>query len=279
MPFPDTVASTIYKYWVRVQNIHQDVYSDTLLVKHPPRTPENIQAAVLWGEPGTVPLDKPLDILSEEPDDQPTNRVRVTWSPPENQPDGTLDKYVIRIQYGTYEDCWPCPPPQDWCCVNLPSYLYLDGSPSRLDTLCLEVNHDYKITVFAVDIYGDTNIVRDEIELTTGPVDHCVETVIPECDKLAVPETYELSQNWPNPFNASTVISFGLPQPGSVRIVVYDVLGRRVRHLVDDYLPAGYHNITWNGLDDHGSPMASGMYFYRLTAGDCVESRKMMLIK
>jgi len=90
---------------------------------------------------------------------------------------------------------------------------------------------------------------------------------------------YELSQNWPNPFNASTVIDFGLPQPGDVRLVVYDVLGRRVRHLLDDYLLAGYHSFTWNGLDDHGSPVASGMYFYRLIAGEYMESRKMMLVK
>jgi hypothetical protein len=164
------------------------------------------------------------------------------------------------------------------CCEEAPSYEYYDGSLNFVDTLCLDIDHDYKITVMAVDIYGDTNIVQQEIELTTGSVDHCL-PAIPVMDKPAVPATYELSQNWPNPFNASTVIDFGLPEDGHVAFGVYDVLGRRIRVLIDGYRPAGYHSVTWNGRDNNGREVASGIYFYRLTTKAFTESRKMVLVK
>jgi len=83
----------------------------------------------------------------------------------------------------------------------------------------------------------------------------------------------------PNPFNPVTTIMFELAAPGEVSVTVYDVSGRMIRSLVDGRLPAGMHEVTWNGLDGSGSAVASGVYFYRLVAGEVVQTRKMVLLR
>ena len=82
-----------------------------------------------------------------------------------------------------------------------------------------------------------------------------------------VPETFRLHGNWPNPFNASTTIAFDVERTAPVHLVVYDVLGRRVRTLHGgETLTAGHYRTAWNGRDDEGRPAASGVYLYRLIA-------------
>lgn len=88
-----------------------------------------------------------------------------------------------------------------------------------------------------------------------------------------------LRQNRPNPFNPSTEITFSLPGPSTVAIDIYDVSGKRVRRLLDGHRPAGLHSVVWDGLGDDGAQAASGVYFYRLTAGRRTLSRKMVLLR
>jgi hypothetical protein len=88
------------------------------------------------------------------------------------------------------------------------------------------------------------------------------------------PEAFTLSQNYPNPFNPTTVISWQLPVASTVRIVVYDILGREVAVLVHEQQAPGPHSVTWNA-----SGVASGMYMYRLAAGTFAASRTMLLVK
>jgi hypothetical protein len=90
---------------------------------------------------------------------------------------------------------------------------------------------------------------------------------------------FGLAQNMPNPFNPKTTIAFNLPQAADVRLEVYDVAGRRVATLINRNLAAGPHEVVWNGLADGGEHVASGVYFYRLAAGDRELSRKMVLLK
>jgi hypothetical protein len=94
-----------------------------------------------------------------------------------------------------------------------------------------------------------------------------------------IPEKFELDQNYPNPFNLTTRITFALPVRSAVRLIIYDLLGRRVRELLAEELPAGYHAITWDGTNDKGRAASSGVYLYRLVAGDFDHSRKMIMIK
>lgn len=93
------------------------------------------------------------------------------------------------------------------------------------------------------------------------------------------PKIFNLRQNYPNPFNPSTTIAFDLPRHSHARLEVYNLLGERVVTLLDRDLPAGGHRVTWNGADSFGRTAASGIYFYRLTAGDYSQTRKMMLMK
>lgn len=88
-----------------------------------------------------------------------------------------------------------------------------------------------------------------------------------------------LRQNVPNPFNPSTRISFALAREGTASLRVFDVAGRLVTTLVDRMLPAGEHAVTWQGRNDRGEPVSSGIYFYRLRTEDAVESRSMVLLQ
>jgi hypothetical protein len=93
-------------------------------------------------------------------------------------------------------------------------------------------------------------------------------------EDINVPQEFSLAWNYPNPFNNSTVISYELKQASTVSLSIYDLLGRRIEALVDTYQPAGNYHITWNACD-----VASGVYFYKLQAGDYAEMRRMMLLK
>jgi len=89
-----------------------------------------------------------------------------------------------------------------------------------------------------------------------------------------LPSHYVVSQNYPNPFNASTTISYQVPVDGHVKLEVYNTLGQRVATLVDSKQQAGYKSVIWDASD-----VSSGLYFYKLTAGDFTETRRMMLVK
>jgi len=92
--------------------------------------------------------------------------------------------------------------------------------------------------------------------------------------ELVIPRYFMLMQNYPNPFNPTTTISFALSEPQFVTIKVYDLLGREVHSLVNEPKQAGMHNVLFDA-----SGLSSGIYFYRLQAGDYSESKRMVLLK
>jgi hypothetical protein len=94
-----------------------------------------------------------------------------------------------------------------------------------------------------------------------------------------LPTEFSLSQNVPNPFNPSTVVEYALPKDAQVNISVYNVLGQHVRTLVNDLQRAGKQTVTWDGTDNGGSTVASGVYFYKIRAGDFSDTKKMLLLK
>ncbi|MCK6615538.1 MAG: T9SS type A sorting domain-containing protein [Ignavibacteriaceae bacterium] len=98
-------------------------------------------------------------------------------------------------------------------------------------------------------------------------------------DPSLIPDEFALSQNFPNPFNPTTQIRFSLPMDSDVSLKIYDMLGREVATLVRGDHKAGYYTVEWNGRNDYGVPVSSGMYIYRIKAGNFVQTKKMMMMK
>jgi hypothetical protein len=94
-----------------------------------------------------------------------------------------------------------------------------------------------------------------------------------------VPERFRLEQNFPNPFNPTTNVSFALPNRESVRLKVYDILGKLVFTLVDREMGSGTYTVSWDGKDLNGSKVTGGVYFYRLEAGSFTAVKKMLMVK
>ena len=94
-----------------------------------------------------------------------------------------------------------------------------------------------------------------------------------------IPTTFFLSQNYPNPFNPITKLDYNLPLRSKVNISVYNVLGQEIKTLLNEVKEYGYHSVIWNGKDNSGKDMASGVYFARITSQSFIKTRKMLLVK
>jgi flagellar hook assembly protein FlgD len=90
---------------------------------------------------------------------------------------------------------------------------------------------------------------------------------------------YYLEQNYPNPFNSDTIIQFNIPNSDEVTLSIYDVMGQRICTLVDDNLIAGNYSVSWNGKNDIGNSLPSGIYFYRIETGNYADVKRMILLK
>jgi hypothetical protein len=94
-----------------------------------------------------------------------------------------------------------------------------------------------------------------------------------------LPTTFAINQNYPNPFNPTTTFSYQLPRVADVKLIVYNILGQKVRTLINQQIEPGYHSVEWNGLNDSGDQVATGLYIYRFEAGKYVKTMKMMMLK
>jgi hypothetical protein len=178
--------------------------------------------------------------------------LRLTW---DDNNEADLTGY--RVYRGTSDDFIPSP-------TNLV------GAPSGSELLDVEWTWDggYWYKVAAVDRHGNESpLAVFGPEMVTGD------------DPMPVPDATFLSQNFPNPFNPVTTIAFGLKAGGFVNLSVYDAAGRLVVTLINESRPAGQYAAAWNGKVQNGSSAASGVYFYRLAAGNYIETRKMILLK
>lgn len=90
---------------------------------------------------------------------------------------------------------------------------------------------------------------------------------------------FRLEQNYPNPFNPNTRVSYALPKHSDVSIKIYDMLGREVKTLVNEFKNAGIHETTWNGENNYGTKVPSGTYIYVIKAGEFYQAKKMIMLK
>lgn len=117
--------------------------------------------------------------------------------------------------------------------------------------------------------WSETYFMRATIQTTTSVAEISNE----------IPSAFELSYNYPNPFNPSTKFRYALPEAREVKIIIYDITGSKVTELVNNYQGAGTYEVTWNGKNDAGVQVASGTYIYQVKAGDFVQTKKMLLLK
>ena len=98
-------------------------------------------------------------------------------------------------------------------------------------------------------------------------------------DVTVIPEKFTLHQNYPNPFNPVTTLRYNLPKNGHVNITIYDMLGRKVKTLINQNQDAGYRSVLWNATNDYGKPVSAGIYLYQIQAGKYMQTKKMVLLK
>jgi hypothetical protein len=125
---------------------------------------------------------------------------------------------------------------------------------------------------FPVVSKTDPGMVRDFILQTTGYYNSLKKP-------STAPTSFTLLNNYPNPFNASTIIHYSLPQATDVKLEIFNLLGQKVRILVDERQNTGYKKVIWDGKDDKGVDVSSGIYFYRLVTENFSDSKKMVLMR
>jgi hypothetical protein len=132
-------------------------------------------------------------------------------------------------------------------------------------------------------LYPAMGTVRNDMGAYGGPGaagGDFVNAVESKIEELAnIPQSFELFQNYPNPFNPVTTIKYELPRPSEVTIIVHNMLGQVVRILAQGKQPAGYYSISWDGKDNLGQPVASGVYLYSLRTKDLIKTHKMAIIR
>ena len=98
-------------------------------------------------------------------------------------------------------------------------------------------------------------------------------------DESMVPDEFALYQNYPNPFNPATRLRYDIPENSHVNIKIYDLIGRKVKTLVNQTQDAGFKSIIWNATNDYGKPVSAGIYLYQIQAGEYISTKKMVLLK
>jgi len=152
------------------------------------------------------------------------------------------------------------------------------------ETIILDAN-DYIETGVYIRFLIHTNgsdvsqgwFIDDIILLADTTADTTI--VLSTSDHAFLPKDHKLYQNFPNPFNPVTTIYYDVPVKNNVDIMIYDLLGRRVKTLYNGMKNPGNHSVIWNGKDNFGKPVSAGVYFYQFHAGDFVQTRKMVLLK
>ncbi len=104
-------------------------------------------------------------------------------------------------------------------------------------------------------------------------------TILGINDNNQIPSSFALHQNYPNPFNPTTTIRFDLPEATRVKLDIYNILGQQVATVVNRHMQPGYHAVHWNGINDTGNSLASGLYIYQITTGNYHAVKKLVLLK
>lgn len=194
----------------------------------------------------------------------------------------------IEINYDPEQLSFEPPQLSDWSDKFIVEYK--DNKQGKLIVLLYNLSNDPispgegNMLSLPVTVSPNVNNIKLEIDEILLADENAVKIPVDD-GKTSTPIAFELSQNYPNPFNPSTTIKFTLPSPEdggstlSTTLKIYNVLGKVVRTLIDEPIAPGVHHKIWDGRDEEGNQVASGIYFYRLRAGALQDTKKMVLLK
>lgn len=156
--------------------------------------------------------------------------------------------------------------------------------PDQNDSISVHEStlHDGELEIVISSSTGDSNREEATFILRRSVLDVVYTPALPmdvSDSRANMPTDHFLSANYPNPFNPSTTIEYNLPTRSQVRVEILNMLGQTVRVLTDAPVSAGLHRVVWDGRTSYGTPVASGIYYYRIVAGDLINARKMILLK
>jgi len=151
--------------------------------------------------------------------------------------------------------------------------LRYENSQVTIDSLLLDT--PLFISSFGIDAQNELYI----LDYFAGEIYKLEATPVTGVNDPNQPDFFQLAQNYPNPFNPTTTISYRLEKTARVELVIYNTAGQKVTTLLDTNQHAGEYKVKWRGESDSGDKVASGLYFYRLQAGDLTQSRKMILLR
>ena len=106
-----------------------------------------------------------------------------------------------------------------------------------------------------------------------------ISTAVATDHNMEIPTNFKLKQNYPNPFNPETHITYQLPEDSHVELKIYNTLGQEITTLLNEDKPAGYYTVLWDGRNNNGKQVVSGIYLYKIKAGDFVCTKKMILLR
>jgi len=204
--------------------------------------------------------EPPLNFATVTPENNAegiATEVEFIWEQTDD-PD-PLDEIHYQLVYAT-----------DW--EDSSTYVYSDLLEDTSLTVTLTDNSQYYWIVVAMDTDG----------FMVGSNENTPNTMVVgtlSIDGADVPEVFALHQNYPNPFNPTTTLRYDLPEQAHVEIMIYDIMGREVRSLVNNQQNAGFKSVVWDATNESGKPVSAGMYLYRISAGEFHSVKKMVLLK
>jgi len=160
----------------------------------------------------------------------------------------------------------------------------LDTNATSIDVSYMDIIYDMaenNVTVATLEWTVHVTDGIDTVEATNAPFT----VMIDGGDAMSIylesllPDKFALHQNYPNPFNPVTTLRYDLPENSLVNIIIYDLLGRQVKSLINQTQDAGFKSIIWNATNDYGKPVSAGVYLYQIQAGEFVQTKKMVLLK
>lgn len=157
---------------------------------------------------------------------------------------------------------------------NSDTSFFLDNGSYEVKIQCFyNENLTYSYT------FGDSIFIQEDVAFKFIILPTSVEIIENFQNKKLRMDAYFLYPTYPNPFNSSTTLEFYLPKAQYAELNIFDILGRKVKNIISDKLDPGKHSKTWNGSDEKGNMVATGIYFVRMIAGEFKQSRKILLIK